>query len=663
MGKKVFAAGFVALAAACVMGSCGHEAAVTTIAGDYAGYNDGVGGAARFISPSGIASDGASLYVCDMGFIRKVVIATGEVAAFAGGKAPLSIPSGIERVGADLYVCDWGSHTVCRIAISTGEITTIAGKAGESGSADGRGSDARFFYPRSLAADGDNLFVSDGMNHTIRMIRISTGDVKTLAGAPGWRGAQDGMGRDAHFGSPEGMTVQGDFLYVCDSENSAVRRISISSGEVTTFAGSLGSPGSEDGTGPDARFSSPMDITSDGENLYVCEAENNTIRKISISSGEVETIAGLAENPGSEDGAGSGARFHSPRGICADGGSLYVSDAENCSIRTVVVSTGEVKTLAGRAGSFRWKDGVGDGARFTSLSGLVSDGSRIFVCDYDCIRMIEIPSRTVSTLAGSPGTFGSADGMGSSAEFSSPSGMAAVGGYVFITDTLNHTVRWVKVSTGQVETLAGRAESEGSEDGTGISARFRQPTGIATDGTDLYVCDSVNHTIRRIGIESGMVTTIAGKAESPGSADGTGNKATFNYPRGIVYDGGNLYVCDMLNITVRKIVVATGAVTTLAGSAGNVGFQDGTGSAARFDLLSSIASDGSNLYVCDAGNNAIRTIEIATGKVGTFGGTARVGFLDGAASKARLFNPSGLCYAAGALFFTQPSCVRRIDLQ
>ena len=156
----------------------------------------------------------------------------------------------------------------------------------------------------------------------------------------------------------------------------------------------------------------------------------------------------------------------------------------------------------------------------------------------------------------------------------------------------------------------------------GAAARFLDPRGITNDGTNLYVTDSGNHTIRKIVISSGAVTTLAGTAGSSGSADGTGAAARFYSPRGITNDGTNLYVTDTSNQTIRKIVISSGVVTTLAGTAGSFGSTDGTGAAARFLDPRGITNDGTNLYVTDTSNQTIRKIVISSGAVTTLAGTA-----------------------------------------
>ena len=160
-----------------------------------------------------------------------------------------------------------------------------------------------------------------------------------------------------------------------------------------------------------------------------------------------------------------------------------------------------------------------------------------------------------------------------------------------------------------VSTLAGTAGLSGSTDGTGAAARFSGSLSITTDGTNLYVTDSGNSTIRQIVIATGAVTTLAGTALASGSTDGTGAAARFNFPNGITTDGTNLYVVDTNNDTIRQIVIATGAVSTLAGTAGLSGSTDGTGAAARFNGPNGMTTDGQRLFIVDSNNDTLRAMQ------------------------------------------------------
>jgi NHL repeat len=236
-------------------------------------------------------------------------------------------------------------------------------------------------------------------------------------------------------------------------------------------------------------------------------------------------------------------------------------------------------------------------------------GGNVYVSEWgnDTIRKIT-PAGVVTTLAGSAtAPYGSADGTGSAARFSNPAGVATdSGGNVYVADLGNATIREI-TPAGVVTTLAGSAGLNGSADGIGSAARFALPAGVATDsGGNVYVAEWSNHTIRKI-TPAGLVTTLAGSPRISGSVDGTGSAARFNSPTGVATDsGGNVFVADSSNSTIRKITPA-GVVTTLAGSAGQSGIADGTGSAARFSGPQGVATDSrGNVFVADTFNNKIR---------------------------------------------------------
>src|ERR1017187_5807390 len=195
---------------------------------------------------------------------------------------------------------------------------------------------------------------------------------------------------------------------------------------------------------------------------------------------------------------------------------------------------------------------------------------------------------TFTTFAGNSGK-GSADGTNSAARFAHDDGVKVdSAGNLYVADTQNYTIRKV-TPAGVVTTIAGLAGTPGSADGVGSAARFNMPALVALDNTsNLYVSDFGNHTIRQISPvgTNWMVTTIAGLAGHPGSANGINSAARFNYPAGLRVDStGNAFVADAGNNTIRKLVhVGTNwVVTTVAGLAGVSGSTDGTGSGARFN--------------------------------------------------------------------------------
>lgn len=329
---------------------------------------------------------------------------------------------------------------------------------------------------------------------------VLTATVSTLAGSAGTSGYLDGTGTATLFKNPVQVTTDGTSLYLADTGNHTIRQIVIASGEVSTLAGSAGNTGHNDAVGTAALFNTPYGITTDGSNLYVSETGNNTIRKIVIATGQVTTIAGSAGDTGSTDGIGTSARFNIPTAITTDGENLYVTDTSNYTIRKIVIETGEVTTLAGIVGSIGSDDGPGTVARFNFPYGITTDGTNLYIGDTAnaTIRQLVIATADVTTLAGSPGMTGSIDDIGVNARFMSPEGMTSDGTNLYVPDVSNHTIRKVVIATREVTTLAGSAGLSGSTDDIGSAARFYGPQGITTDGIMLYVAENGNHTIRKI---------------------------------------------------------------------------------------------------------------------------------------------------------------------
>jgi streptogramin lyase len=219
-----------------------------------------------------------------------------------------------------------------------------------------------------------------------------------------------------------------------------------------------------------------------------------------------------------------------------------------------------------------------------------------------------------------------------------------------VADLGNSTIRKITPS-GVVTTLAGSGVT-GRTDATGTAARFNGPAGVATDRAgNVYLVDSGNNIIRKI-TPAGAVSTLAGTAGSVGSTDATGTAASFNFPQGVATDSaGNVYVADLSANTIRKITPA-GVVTTLAGTAGVSGSTDGTGAAARFDFPVSVATDDAgNVYVADQFNNTIRKVTPA-GAVSTVAGVAgQAGFAEGTLP-GLLGKPLGAAVSGTSLYIT-----------
>jgi len=310
------------------------------------------------------------------------------------------------------------------------------------------------------------------------------------------------------FNSTDGIALSRDGTYVLFVEHAThvIRRLDLNSGQVSILAGSVGNAGATDGVGDAARFSYPYDValSRDGSFALVADHANHTIRKVDIATGHVTTLAGSGR-PGSIDGRGAAAEFQLPMSVTvsSDGTFALVADYGNNTIRKVIVATGEVSTLAGKAGETpATKDGVGGEARFASPSSVALSGdTRIAVVTSldHTIRRIDVNTASVTTIAGQQ------------ANFNAPFGVAVSddGTFALVTDTLNHTLRKVVVATGDVTTIAGEAGQAGNVDGNGTDARLSGPNSVAlsADGRLAFVTDGGNSTIRRIMLTEPSTTS------------------------------------------------------------------------------------------------------------------------------------------------------------
>jgi serine/threonine protein kinase/sugar lactone lactonase YvrE len=333
-----------------------------------------------------------------------------------------------------------------------------------------------------------------------------------------------------------------------------------------------------------------------------------------------------------------------------------------------------VSTVAGQAGVAGYTNGLGVQAKFRLPNSLVVDTSSgsaiVYVADTgnQSIRRID-SNGLVTTVAGMPHKHGSFDGAGTVARFYGPFGIAvdtSTGDAIlYVADTGNNTIRKIS-SAGVVTTLAGEAGKPGNADAAWLSARFRNPWGVAVESDgDIVVADSSNDTIRKV-LPSGTVFTAAGQAGSIGSVDGYGNNAQFNNPSAVAEDAsGNLFISDSGNHVIRKITPSR-VVSTFAGSAGNAGSVDGNGESARFWNPQGVAVDGvGNVYVADTGNNTIRKIT-PMGQVSTIAGLPGPGgFADGPGAQARFNGPAGIAVTKDGTIYvadTNNHVIRKVAL-
>ena len=331
--------------------------------------------------------------------------------------------------------------------------------------------------------------------------------------------------KPAYLLMPVGLKIDtSNNLYVTDAAAQVVVKIT-SNFTISSLAGATLAMGATDGSGALARFNEPSGIyVKEDGSILIADTSNSSIRKIS-TTGLVTTLAGSSGNLGSTDGNGSVARFNAPVDIVRDiSGNYVITDSVNHVIR-LMSESGAVATLSGKIAGFAGSiDGVASVAMFNLPTGIA-------------VRTDSGP--TIYT-----------------------SGVTAGLGAIFIADTGSHIIRVVS-PTGLVGTYLGAANISGSANGFTFNARFKNPTGLVTDSLgNLYIADTGNHTIRK-ATTLGAVTTFAGTPTVSGLIDGSGNSALFNSPEGLAVDlNNNIYVADTGNAAIRKITPA-GVVSTL----------------------------------------------------------------------------------------------------
>lgn len=577
-------------------------------------------------------------------------VAAGQAATLTWhvtGAETISISPGVGQVtGSSVTVAPLSTTTYTLTAANglgrdTATCTVIVDPAGEGilsivanlpapGPADGTGTGARFEGPGPATVDGaGNIYLVDQGGSAIRMV-TPAGAVTTLASglSPAVTDLASG---------PRGV------LYLL--QGSAVMSM-VAGGTPSVVAGGVSQGGYADGVGGAAQFLTPQGIAVDASgNVFVADTGNNLVRMID-PAGNVSSLAGAQGQAGNTDGVGTSAQFGTLAAITVDGtGNIYVVDQSNESVRKVDVEgnvatvatglqlpgglaaaqrgglfgaaasailafdlgSGQTSVLAGSTGEPGYQDASGDSARFGSLKGLAVAPSGI-LCAVDAGNGAV---RSVTPYGGVT-TLAGAPGAGKG---SGTGGLAVdAAGNILVASASASAILKV-TAAGAVSVLAGQVGLAGSTDGTGTQARFGVPAGLAQDASgNLYVSDRANQVIRKV-TAGGAVSTVAGTVGSAGSQDGA--QATFNGPAGLAVDAsGNVLIADAGNNTLRKLA-ADGSVTTFAGTAGEAGSRDGTALDAQFNGPQALAVDAKGtIYVADTGNAAIRVVS-PSGKVST----------------------------------------------
>ena len=700
---------------------------VYTVAGDGTyGYSGDLGPAtlADVGGPRAAIFDKAgNLYIADTNNyrVRKVAAGTGIITTIAGTgvqgfsgdngpatSAQISWNSSLAPDNAgNLYISDGGAQVVREVNLSTGVITTFAGQGNSSGfSGDGHAAtSAQLDNPMGIAFDGaGNLYIVDSNNQRIREVAVSTGIITTVAGTGSAGYTGDGqLAINATFNSPWGIAVDGaGNLYIADANNNVVREVFIGTGKIATIAGN-GTPGySGDGSlATAAQLNQPTAVAVDGAgNVFITDMNNGVIREVAAGANIITTIAGsqplACGGDGQDGGVASGVRFCQPAGIAVDASdNLYIADGSNARIRKLMwlsappTTTTPPPVFSPSGGDYAGPQWVTlsdpkPGAAiyyYPSINGSTANGyspgffGPINVSGDITISAIAIapgslpsapvaasytiaspPAAIIETVAGN-GTYGynGLGGLATNAEIANPQGMVvdAQGDYYF-SDIGNNVVWMVDAQTGIITVVAGNHSKGYSGDGQlATSAQLNNPFGIALDAAgDLYIADQYNNVIREVNASTGIISTIAGTGKAGwGGTGGLATAAQLTNPTSVALDSaGNVYIADTSDHLVRKVTVATGIITTVAGNGGYYSGDGGPATSAGVPLPQGLAFDSAgNLYIFD-GSNRIRKVAAGTGIISTVAGNGAWGYSGdgGPATSAELTSGEGLFLAVDA---------------
>lgn len=542
----------------------------------------------------------------------------------AATSAQLHSPSGVAVDGlGNVYIADTFNERIRRVDATTGVITTVAGNGMYGSSGDNLpATSAQLGHPWGMAVDGlGNLYIADYDNQRIRRVDATSGFITTVAGDGtfGFSG-DNGAATGAQLSQPSGVAVDAlGNLYIADRANNRIRRVDASTRIITTVAGTGTAGFSGDGVATSAELNDIIGVAVDGSgNVYIADSGNNRIRR--VSTGAITTVAGTGALGFSGDGgAAIRAAINFPVGVAVDGlGNVVVADTVNGVVRRLDATTAKITTVAGRV------EPVGMGpvarAQFADPRALVVTPSFALVAGGNTGTVQEMRSGRVEAVAGrylhTPATLNLARFGDQS--FGAVGGVAydAAAGVIYLTEsTANqlHVVTIVDPSDANTWTIAplNTDTSGGFADGAVATARFRGPTGLYFDSIAhvLYVADTGNHVIRAID-SNGIVTTVAGTPHTLGyfGDGGAAVNALLYRPQALTRCGnGDLFIADTDNERVRRIA-ADGTITTVLGDGTAVSSGEGR-PAATFPVdapLGLACDDIGNLFVTST--NAVRMV-------------------------------------------------------
>jgi len=631
---------------------------IVTIAGTgTAGYsgNGGPATSAELTTPTGTAFDSiGNIYIVDNGLcaVGKITIATGNILVYAGNgscsyggdggsatSAAMANPTGIAIDSAgNVYIADTNNARIRKVTASSGNISTVAGNGTTGSTGDGgAATSAELYSPTGVAVDSaGNIYIADSANNKIRKVTVSTGKISTVAGTGTGGYSGDGAAAtSAALSQPTGVALDSaGNVYIADKNNSRIRKITIATGYISTVAGNGSSGFAGDGAAAtSAEISNPNAVAVDPSgNIYIADTGNNRIRKVNIGTGYISTITGngTAAYAG-DNGAATSAEINQPKGIVTDSnGNVYLSDTNNNVVREILQFNGLPTTAIGSSSAVRNLFLQTTAAEtLTSFTASQSQNSKqeFTVGTITGCTVNGSTSNPSGTICTVPITFSPAYPGVRNVPLTVVTG---TGNIAFGLSGIG-TGPLVAMTPGVISTAAGNGTGGFSGDGAAAtSAEVNNSAATLVDfAGNLYIADRNNNVVRKVAAGTGNISTIAGTGTAGYSGDGgAATSAKLNNPEGLAMDpAGNLYIADNGNHRIRKLTVATGIITTYAGNGtGGYSGDGGAATSAELNYPVGIALDSSNnLYIADSNNNRIREVNASTGIITTFAGNGTNG--------------------------------------
>jgi sugar lactone lactonase YvrE len=502
----------------------------------------------------------------------------------------------------DIIFAETFNHRLRKIDKVTGELVTIAGTGNSVSDGDGgAATSASLAYPQYLALDDDgNLYVSDGSQHTVRMIEASTGIISTIAGNGTAGDSGDGdQAILAQLHGSSGLTVHEGYLYIASTQRHRIRRVNLSTGVISLVAGNGNNENSGDGgLARDAGVQFPLMLSFDAsDNLFVCA--QGIIRKIT-AAGTITTVAGNG-GFGGDGAAAVDATLQWPYGIAYDNeGNLVFTDFLNDRIRKIDKVTGVISTIAGTSGVVR-------------PSGLwVDDNNDIYFVNWNGAKISKWTAvgGAITDIVGKigPGYEGD-DGPALDARLNATDVALDVDDNIIIADAYNHRIRKVDANTDVITTIVGDGSGEyNGDDIPASTARLFTPTGIDFDDEgNLFIADQANFRIRKVTKSTGKISTVAGNGTQGNSYNGPALQTMIDRPSSVMEHNGKIVITT--GAAICQVDLEQSVLKVLTNSGTGYYGDNGISSEAAFEYPSDIlTNDDGEIIIADKQNNRIRRI-------------------------------------------------------